>query len=171
MKRCWKPATHLSWNTVKQPWNMKKWKVCRVYPVHFTEHLFHISYFTPFCSRWRFFDETSKISYLILCKSALIHSLESTFHENGEKWVKECFTFHFFSETPWNSTIWNIKYDRRATGKEHLFSHFIFHVVSLDMAVFWWNIKGFLQRIKFSWKWWEGWKGCLHISHSFSRNT
>ncbi len=81
--------------------DMKKQKVCRVCLAHFIGHLFHISYFTSFRTRWQFFDETSKISYRVLCKLALIHSLESKFHKNGEKCVKECITFHLLlHETP-----------------------------------------------------------------------
>ncbi len=97
-----RPATHLSWNTVR-PWNMKKRKVYRVCLAHFTEHLFHISYFTSFRSRWRFLDEISRVSFRILCKSALIRSLKSKFPEDDKKCVKECFSFHFLlRETLWN---------------------------------------------------------------------
>ncbi len=103
-----RPATYLSQNAVKRQRNMKKRKVCRECLAHFTEHLLHISYFTSFRSRWRFFDETSKVSYRVLRKSSLICSLESKFHGNGEKCVKECFRFHLlFCETHWN----NIKYE------------------------------------------------------------
>ncbi len=85
-------STHLSWNAMKQTESMKKRKVCRVCLVHFTEHLSRISYFTSFCSRWWFLNEMSKVSDRVLCKSALIHTLESKFHENDKKCV---FAFFF----------------------------------------------------------------------------
>ncbi len=65
--------------------------------------------FMPFRSRWWFFGETSKVSYRVWCKSALIHTLESKFHENDEKCVKECFTFHFFFS--WNTLKCEVKYE------------------------------------------------------------
>ncbi len=110
-----RPATQL-WIAMKLLQNMKKWKVCRVCLAHFTEHLFCFSYFTSFRSRWWFFDESSTVPYRVLCKSALIHNLESKFHENGKKCVKECFRFHLlFCETPWNC-VWNVKYDKCVAG-------------------------------------------------------
>ncbi len=96
-KTLYRLPTHLSWKDVKRPQNMKKRKVCRVCLVHFTEHIFCISYFTSFRLGWRFFNETSKVS----CR-------KSKFHENGEKCVQDCLGWlHTYHETPWNDLeIW-----------------------------------------------------------------
>ncbi len=129
-----RPAIHLLWNAVKRLGNMKKWKVCRVWLALFTEHLFCISFYTWFHSRKRFFDEMSKVSNRILCKSPLIRSLESKFHENGEKWAKECFTFHFLFL--WNTFLQkkkksgNIEYHFcHYRGTIYCFSHFVNNVL------------------------------------------
>ncbi len=51
---------------------------------------------------WKNLQEISRKFSKLVCQkfSALISSLESKFHENDKKCVKECFTFHFFRETP-----------------------------------------------------------------------
>ncbi len=52
----------------REKWNdCEIWKICRVCLVHFTEHLFQISYFMPFHSMWWFLDETPEVSYRVLC--------------------------------------------------------------------------------------------------------
>ncbi len=97
--------------------NYEQMKSIRVFVMYFTEHLFHILCFTSFRSRWRFFkNEMSKVFYRVLCKSALIHAIESKFHENDKKCVKECFTFHILLHvTPWNA-IRNRKYGKRVAS-------------------------------------------------------
>ncbi len=93
-----RPATHLSRSVAKQLRNTKKQEVCRVCQAHFTEHLFRISYFTSFHSRWRFFDKISNVS----CK-------ELKFYENLETCVKECLRI--------SHSLWNIL--KRCVKQEH----------------------------------------------------
>ncbi len=59
----------------------------------------------------------------------------------------------------YHETLWNNHEIRKNEGYVECVLHisqsifFAFHIISLKSAVFRWNVQGFLQRIKISWKW------------------
>ncbi len=146
----------------------EKAKVCRVYLAHFTKHLFRISYFIIslemafFWWNIKGFLKRIKISWKCRKMYRISHFFFCELPWNAA-WNRKCDKYvaslkvHFDRYAScmlmkhWERTM---KYEKSTSvwsmcGAFHRasFSHFIFHVISLKVAVYWWNIKGFLSNL------------------------